>query len=880
MKRLWLAIIAVSAVVSAAAAAGVTMGVGPPDVRDVAAVRPAGSWGTPIKVSGLAALRKGGTVEVLSVSCASAGSCAAGGYYLDRHGHRQGFAAAVRNGAWGRVMEVPGLGALDKGGRAEVLSVSCAPAGSCAAGGYYLDGHGHRQGFVAVERNGVWGTAIEVPGLAALNAHGDGGVSSVSCASAGNCAAGGFYADGHRHRQGFVAVERNGVWGTAIEVPGLGALNVDGDVGVGSVSCASAGSCAAGGFYTDRHYNSQGFVAVERNGRWGTAIEMPGPGAVSKGGYGAVSSVSCASAGNCVAGGYHEYGFGQRGFVAVEKNGRWGQAIEMPGPGALNKGQGAQVSSVSCASAGNCAAGGPYTDGHGYGQGFVVSEKNGVWGQAIEVPGLGALSNGDFYVQVSSVSCASAGNCAAGGTYPDGGGDGNGQGFVAVEKNGVWGTATRVPGLAALNEGGFAGVSSVSCAPAGYCAAGGSYTDGHNNKQGFVAVEKNGGWGMATGVPVLGTLGPPGKGGFARVTSVSCASAGNCAAGGYYGDHHGQQGFVVSERNGRWGKATAVPGLVALNKGRYAFVLSVSCALAGNCAASGSWADADSHDVGGFVAVEENGVWGKAVNVPVGDGEIDSVSCTSAGNCLAGGAAAAFYTSSHDHAFLVEEQNGVWGKTIAVPGLPALGKGGEAGVNTVSCTSPGNCVAGGFYTDRHASTQGFVAVERNGAWGTAIEVPGLAALNTGGNAGVSSVSCGSPGNCLAGGSYQGRHGLQGFVAVERNGRWGKATRVPGLAALNKGGGQTQVLSVSCAPPGRCWVSGLYSGSSRHRQGFVASEDNGVWGKLIQLPGLPALNKGGAAEVDSISCPAPGTCAAGGADTDRSGHHQGFVTQGR
>ena len=546
---------------------------------------------------------------------------------------------------------------------------------------------------------------------------------------------------------------------------------------------------------------------------------MPTPGAVSKGGYGTVSWVSCASAGNCVAGGYHEYGFGQRGFVAVEKNGRWGTAIEMPGPGALNKGHGAQVSSVSCASAGNCSAVGPYTDGRGNGQGFVVTEKNGVWGTAIEVPGLGALSNGDFYVQVNSVSCASAGNCVTGGTYPNGGGDGNGQGFVTVEKNGVWGTATGLPGLAALNEGGFA-----------------------------------------------------------RVTSLSCASAGNCAAGGYYGDHHGQQGFVADERNGRWGKAIAVPGLVALNKGKFAFVLSVSCASAANCAASGSWADADSHDIGGFVAVEENGVWGKAVDVPVGDGEVDSVSCTSAGNCLAGGAAAAFYTSAHEHAFLVEEQHGVWRKTIAVPGLAALGKGRDAGVNTVSCTSAGNCVAGGFYTDRHGSSQGFLAVERNGAWGTAIKVPGLAALTTGGNTGVGSVSCGSPGNCLAGGSYQGRHGLQGFVAVERNGRWGKATRVPGLAALNKGG-QTQVLSVSCAPPGRCWASGLYSGSSGIRRGFVASEDNGVWGKLIHLPSLPAVNKGGATEVDSISCPAPGTCAAGGGYKAPSGQHQGFVTQG-
>ena len=63
-----------------------------------------------------------------------------------------------------------------------------------------------------------------------------------------------------------MAVERNGAWGKAIEVPGLEALNAHGAGGVSSVSCASAGGCAVGGFYTDRHYNSQGFVAVERNG--------------------------------------------------------------------------------------------------------------------------------------------------------------------------------------------------------------------------------------------------------------------------------------------------------------------------------------------------------------------------------------------------------------------------------------------------------------------------------------------------------------------------------------------------------------------------------------------------------------------------------------
>src|SRR5690349_2799884 len=52
---------------------------------------------------------------------------------------------------------------------------------------------------------GTWGTAKELPGLAALNKGGHGVVDSVSCPSAGNCGAAGIYADGAGHVQVFVA---------------------------------------------------------------------------------------------------------------------------------------------------------------------------------------------------------------------------------------------------------------------------------------------------------------------------------------------------------------------------------------------------------------------------------------------------------------------------------------------------------------------------------------------------------------------------------------------------------------------------------------------------------------------------------------------------
>jgi hypothetical protein len=88
---------------------------------------------------------------------------------------------------------------------------------------------------------------------------------SLSCGAAGDCAAGGDYVDGSSNYQEFVVVERNGRWGKATGVPGLGALNAGVVAEVDGVSCGSAGNCAAGGSYTEGLVTVQGFV-VSRSG--------------------------------------------------------------------------------------------------------------------------------------------------------------------------------------------------------------------------------------------------------------------------------------------------------------------------------------------------------------------------------------------------------------------------------------------------------------------------------------------------------------------------------------------------------------------------------------------------------------------------------------
>jgi len=434
--------------------------------------------------------------------------------------------------SWGSAIEVPGTAALNVGRYAEVRSVSCSSAGECAAGGLYAVDYGPvPNAFLVSEKGGVWGAAIEVPGLAALGT-GVGWVNSVSCTSAGNCVAGGSYRDASDHIRPFVVDERNGDWGTAIEVPGLGAWD-GGDVA--AVSCVSPGNCTATGYTGINFVGNNTFVVSEQNGTWGSAVVL-----ADKPANADYATVSCGGVGDCVVAFNDLVGSrGQpRAYLTVERHGTWGDRTTVPGLAALSVGGGSFLGAVSCSSPGNCVAGGEYAHGERY-YPFVAEEKDGKWGKAITVRGTTLRK----FADVGSVSCASAGNCTVGIT--EGGYDRHNNlhasAYLVSETNGRWGRAIKVPGTAALTgDGHFAAVHSVSCASAGNCAATGVYRGGvYGDLHAFVVAERNGVWDTAEDVP--------GMSAFGHVTAVllSCASAGSCAIGGSYVDA-GLQAFVTS----------------------------------------------------------------------------------------------------------------------------------------------------------------------------------------------------------------------------------------------------------------------------------------------------------------------------------------------
>src|SRR6185437_6584258 len=151
------------------------------------------------------------------ISCASAGNCTAVGH-LAPPSRKVLFTVSEKNGVWGAARAVPGLAALlgSKPSGARFSSVSCPSAGTCGAVGSYSPSASRTRAFVISEKNGTWGKPKQVTGLAALAASHFASVDTVDCPSAGNCSAAGTYASGSRNhsesRAAFLVGEKHGVW--------------------------------------------------------------------------------------------------------------------------------------------------------------------------------------------------------------------------------------------------------------------------------------------------------------------------------------------------------------------------------------------------------------------------------------------------------------------------------------------------------------------------------------------------------------------------------------------------------------------------------------------------------------------------------------------
>lgn len=461
-----------------------------------------------------------------------------------------------------------------------------------------------------------------------------------------------------------------------------------------------------------------------------------------------------------------------------------------------------EVDAISCTWRGTCSAVGDMRNPSQKVL-FTLSEQNGIWGTAQAVPGLAALPGyGDTTGQFTDLSCSSAGNCGAGGSYATAKGS---RAFAVTEVHGTWRKAEEIPGLAKLGARSST-LLTVSCPSTGSCGASGTYTDTHGNLEAFVVSEKCGVWGKAEDVSGLAKLNTAGQ---AALYQVSCPSAGDCVGVGFYtAKHDGDEDtgpVAVTEKNGKWGKARAFPRITAQSPERYAYFSEVWCDPITHCLVWGA-SQVSPNEEAGFFINEVNGVWGP---IPSKAAELRSdPSPAEHGNAATFGNAA-------------ERDN------IAA-----------SGDETLSCLSPGNCTAGGDYNDgaNPADSQPLVVTETDGKWGSGQTLPGVAALSA--NSGIAHLTglrCRSAGNCSAAGLVVdgSSEGDVVFLSTEKNGVWGQAVVLAGLQAPPPGKGLTALGPVlSCGAPGDCSLGGWYSYGNypySRRHAFLAIQKNGVWG---------------------------------------------------
>lgn len=418
-------------------------------------------------------------------------------------------------------------------------------------------------------------------------------IESISCASAGNCGAVGAYEARSGGGEALLLTERAGRWraGVAAALPSNTRANPGPGVSLTSISCASAGDCAAVGWYVDSSTGVQGLLLTEKAGRWRTAVEATLPGnAASSYEFVSLNSVSCASAGDCSAvGSYTDNSDVSHGLLLTETGGAWEAGIEPTLPSNADTTGGVGLSSISCSSIGNCSAVGTYETSSGE-EGLLLTEKAGTWETGVEAI-LPKNAVAGKLVSLNSVSCASAGNCGAVGTYndtPPTSDSSSNDVVLLTETAGTWQTGVKAAlpadSVPEDSDAHNPDVTSVSCASVGNCVAVGEYVRRGVSIQGLLLREKAGKWrtGVEAVLPV-DIVGPPGLLDVS-LSSVSCASPGNCiAVGNYTGFVSGGRGLLFTETAGRWHTGVVEPSIPNVN----AALTAISCPAALRCSAAG-----------------------------------------------------------------------------------------------------------------------------------------------------------------------------------------------------------------------------------------------------------------------------------------------------
>jgi hypothetical protein len=716
-----------------------------------------------------------------------------------------GASPALAASGWS-IQPTPGVSGPPQG---VLWGVSCSAANACTAAGNYTNSSG-KSVAVADRWNGTAWSIQQTPSVP-----GGGVLYDASCTSETSCVAVGWSYGGVSGSKEVLAERWNGAnWSVQqTSAPGGASSSL-----FAGVSCASAASCVAVGYYVNS-MGTQEPLAEAWNGSAWTIQTTATPS-----GGGALSRVSCSAASACLA-----IGPGSGGPLVEQWNGTsWSiQTIAPAGSVTLY--------GVSCTGATGCIVVGTsteaevvicnplschclkppchrvietqstlieYWNGHtwtiqpttsGTGGSLYNASCFGTVCTAVgQTTGHGALVerwNGSSWTieptlagsgGFSGVSCPEATACeAVGGTF--------GGGFGAAGWNGFsWASqSVFTPAGAANND-----LTGVSCHAITACIAVGSKTD-TSGQQHMLAEGWNGtAWSSQT------TPNPAGATG-SSLARVSCTSSSACVAVGDYVERSGTQVTLAEGWNGTAWAIQTTPNPAGATSSSLA---DVSCVSSTACTAVGNYVDSAGSET---LAERWNGaVWTiQATPDPPSDGGdvLAGVSCTSPSTCTAVGAAG---VNADDQTPLAETWNGTtWTtQTTATPDGET-----DSNLEAVSCASATSCTAVGGEADFSTTvTYGMFAEHFDGSGWTVEPTPPPSGAP---GSSLLGVSCATTSACVAVGYYNDNEypEVTGDTPIAES--WNGSTWSTQLPSTVPGATISGLFGVSCTSTTTCTAVG-------------------------------------------------------------------------
>ena len=358
-------------------------------------------------------------------------------------------------------------------------------------------------------------------------------LNGISCSSVSSCMAVGAHYDGNLN-QTLIESWDGANWSIVANTPNQST----GNNVLNAVSCSSATSCTAVGYYYDASTSTPKTLIESWDGaNWSIVANTPNQST----GNNVLNAVSCSSATSCTAvGNYYDASASTPKTLIESWNGGSWSIVPSPSPGSSNN----DLSGVSCTSSSNCTAVGYFTNST---NNTLVESWNGLEWVVVSSPNLGNGAN-----ELSGVSCSSPTSCNAVGDY-DNTSAGNYE-TLAENWNGSHWVVVPSPSPSATSSNLLTG---ISCLSSSWCLAVG-YDSQSNQLQTLIESWNGSEWSVIPNPSPTPDLGPSNV-----LEGVACASATSCSAAGYsYGGFTPNQTLIVAVQSSPFAPSgvAATPG--------------------------------------------------------------------------------------------------------------------------------------------------------------------------------------------------------------------------------------------------------------------------------------------------------------------------------